>query len=200
MNIALEDVLFTFRKVSEAEMVIADELRENLRRTREGLGGNFDPSDPAFVTLKEELERLFKKKNLAEITQAEMSDHIEILKGIHSRGRELERNNQLLRAKYANDEKYARLHKRLLEKGEPTDNERKLFEALSALKIEADARISQNALILTNEAFAKVEMNRLIFDQFNNKHHLPLTAEITQFINALVMKEYLAEFKGHHAA
>ena len=47
LNIALEDVLFTFRKVSEAEMIIADELRENLRRTREGLGGNFDPSEEA---------------------------------------------------------------------------------------------------------------------------------------------------------
>ena len=65
LNIAMEDVLFTFRKVSEAEMVIADELREQLRRTREGLGGNFDQGDPAFVTLKEELERLFKKKNIS---------------------------------------------------------------------------------------------------------------------------------------
>jgi len=200
LNIALEDVLFTFRKVSEAEMLIADELRENLRLTREGLGGNFDPSDPAFVTLKEELERLFKKKNLSEITQAEMVENIAILRGIHSRARELERKNQLLRAKYANDEKYARLHKRLLEKGEPTDNERKLFEALSAFKSEADARISQNARILTNEAFAKTEMTRMIIEQLKNKHHLKLTAENTQFINSLVMKEYLAEFHGQQAA
>lgn len=200
LNIALEDVLFTFRKVSEAEMIIADELRENLRRTREGLSGNFDPGDPAFVTLKEELERLFKKKNLSEITQAEMVENIAALKGIHSRARELERKNQLLRAKYANDEKYARLHKRLLEKGEPTANERKLFEALSSFKAEADARISQNARILTNEAFAKTEMTRLIIEQLKNKHHLPLTAENTQFINNLVMKEYLAEFHGHQAA
>ena len=200
LNIALEDVLFTFRKVSEAEMIIADELRENLRRTREGLGGNFDPGDPAFITLKEELERLFKKKNLSEITQAEMVENIATLKGIHSRARELERKNQLLRAKYANDEKYARLHKRLLEKGEPTANERKLFEALSAFKAEADARISQNARILTNEAFAKTEMTRLIIEQLKNKHQLPLTAENTQFINNLVMKEYLAEFHGQHAA
>ncbi|MEQ1858458.1 MAG: type I restriction endonuclease [Chthoniobacteraceae bacterium] len=200
LNIALEDVLFAFRKVSEAEMVIADELRENLRRTREGLAGNFDPSDPAFVTLKEELERLFKKKNLSEITQAEMVENIATLKGIHTRARELERKNQLLRAKYANDEKYARLHKRLLEKGEPTANERKLFEALSAFKAEADACISQNARILTNEPFAKAEMTRLIIEQLKVLHHLPLTAENTQFINNLVMKEYLAEFHGHQAA
>lgn len=200
LNIALEDVLFTFRKVSQAEMVIADELRETLRRTQEGLRGTIDPYDPAFVTLKEELERLFKKKNLAEITQAEMIENIAALNGIHARARELERKNQLLRAKYANDEKYARLHKRLLEKGEPTANERKLFEALTAFKAEADARISQNARILTNEAFAKSEMTRLIIEQLKNKHHLPLTAESTQFINNLVMKEYLAEFRGHYTA
>ena len=200
LNMALEDVIFTFRKVSEAEMIIADELRETLRRTREGLGGNFDQGDPAFVTLKEELERLFKKKNLAEITQAEMVENIKALKGIHSRARELERKNQLLRAKYANDEKYARLHKRLLEKGQPTENERKLFEALSAFKAEADARIAQNARILTNEAFAKAEMTKLIIEQLKNKHQLPVTAENVQFINTLVMKEYLAEFHGQHAA
>jgi type I restriction enzyme R subunit len=200
LNIALEDVLFTFRKVSQAEMVIADELRETLRRTREGLGGNFDQGDPAFITLKEELERLFKKKNLSEITQAEMVENIKTLKGIHSRALELERKNQLIKAKYANDEKYARLHKRLLEKGQPTANERKLFEALSAFKAEADSRISQNAQILNNEAFAKVEMTRLIIEQLKNKHQLPLTAENIQFINTLVMKEYLAEFHGQHAA
>ncbi len=196
LNIALEDVLFTFRKVSEAEMVIADELRETLRRTREGLGSNFDPGDPVFISLKEELERLFKKKNLAEITQAEMLDNIKTLQGIHARARELERKNQLIRAKYANDEKYARIHKRLLEKGQPTTNERKLFAALSTFKAEADARISQNAQILTNEAFAKVEMTRLIIEQLKHKHDLPLTAESTQFMNSLVMEEYLAEFHG----
>lgn len=200
LNVALEDVLFTFRKVSEGEMVIADELRENLRRTREGLGGNFDQSDPAFVSLKEELERLFKKKHLAEITQAEMVKNISVLKDIHRRARELERKNQLLRAKYANDEKYARLHKRLLEKGTPTTSERKLFEALSDFKAEADARIAQNARMLTNVAFAKVEMTRIIIEQLKNKHHLNLTADNTQFINNLVMQEYLAEFNGQHAA
>ncbi len=199
LNIALEDVLFTFLKVSEAEMVIADELRETLRRTREGLCGNFDPADPEFVTLREELERLFKKKDLSEITQEEMIENIASLEAINAKNRELERKNQLLRAKYANDEKYARLHKRLLEKGEPTPNERKLFEALNSLKTEADSRISQNARMLTNEPFAKTEMQRLIFEQFKTKHDLPLTAETTQFINNLVMKEYLAEFHGVHA-
>jgi type I restriction enzyme R subunit len=200
LNIALEDVLFTFRKVSEAEMVIADELKDTLRRTREGLAGNFDPRDPKFISLREELERLFRKKKLSEITQEDMKSSIAALNSIHARARELERQNQLLRAKYANDEKYARLHKRLLEKGEPTPNERKLFEALTSLKAEADARISQNAQLLTNPAYAEKMMARIIIEQLMTAHSLPLTAEGCQFISNLVLNEYLAEFNGRQPA
>lgn len=196
LNIALEDVLFSFRKVSEDELLMADEFRDQLRRTREGLANNFDQQDPKFLTLKEELERLFQKKNLAEITQDEMTATIAKLKDIEARAQDLERRNQLLRAKYANDEKYARLHKRLLDKGYPTEDERKLCEALNDLKTEADVKIAQNEQILTNEAFARTEMTRLIIDQLKNRHQLPLTAESTRFIEALVMREYLAEFNG----
>ncbi|MDP3849830.1 MAG: hypothetical protein Q8Q59_04945 [Luteolibacter sp.] len=200
LNIALEEVLFTFRKVSEAEMVIADELKDTLRRTREGLAANFDPRDPEFVTLREELERLFRKKNLSEITQEEMVSNIATLNDIHARARDLERRNQLLRAKYANDAKYARLHKRLMEKGDVTPSERKLCEALSALKQQVDERISQNSQLLTNPAYTEAMMLRLIVEQLKTKHQLPLTAESSRFINTLVMKEYLDEFNGQQPA
>ena len=200
LNIALEDVIFTFLKVSEAEMIIADELKDTLRRTREGLAANFDPRDPAFISLREELERLFKKKNLSAITQADMIANIASLNDIQARARELERKNQLLRAKYANDAKYARLHKRLMEKGDPSVSERKLCEALSALKQEADARISANAQLLTNPAYSEKMMTRLIIEQLTDLHQIPLTPESCQFIKTLVMKEYLDEFHGQQPA
>ena len=200
LHIALEDVLFTFRKISESEMRIADELKDTLRRTREGLAANFDPRDPIFISLREELERLFRKKNLSEITQEEMVSNIESLNDIQARARELERKNQLLRAKYANDEKYARLHKRLMEKGEPTANERKLHEALSSLKSEIDARISENAQLLNNPPYAEKMMSRIIIEEFNKKHQLTLTPDGCTFIKNLVIREYLAEFNGQQPA
>lgn len=200
LGIALEEVIFAFRKVSEEEMVIADQLKDTLRRTREGLGGNFDPGDPVFLSLRAELERLFKNRKLSEITQEEMITNIAALNDIDARARELERKNQLLRAKYANDAKFARLHKRLMEKTDPTPNERKLFEALSALKAEADLSLSQNGQLLTNPAFAEREMLRLIVEQLKTKHKLPLTAESSHFIKSLVMKEYLDEFNGRQPA
>lgn len=199
LNVALEDVLFAFTKIKEEEMVLADQLKNTLQRTREMLGGNFDQKDPQFISLKEELERLFKKKNLTEVTKEEMERNIKALNDIYSKAKELERKNQLLRAKYHNDEKYARLHKRLMEKDPLTNSESKLFEVLSGLKKEVDAKILQNAQVLENESFVERMMMRLVIDQFNNKHHLSLDADTSERINSMIVKEYMNEFLGRAA-
>jgi type I restriction enzyme R subunit len=39
LNVALEDVFFAFVKVKEEEMILADQLKNILQRTRESLGG-----------------------------------------------------------------------------------------------------------------------------------------------------------------
>ena len=199
LNIALEDVLFAFVKVKEEEMVLADQLKTTLQKTREMLAGNFDQKDLVFISLKEELERLFKKKNLSEVTKEEMEANITALEKIYLEAKELERKNQLLRAKYDNDEKYARLHKRLMEKDPLTDSESKLFEALQGLKKEVDLQILQNSKMLENESFVDRMMMRLVIDQFKNKNNIPLDAETTKRINGMIVKEYMNEFYGRVA-
>jgi type I restriction enzyme, R subunit len=199
LNVALEDVYFAFTKVKEEEMILADELKTTLQKTREGLGGNFDQKDPVFISLKEELERLFKKKNLDEVTKEQMELNIKALNDIYDKAKELERKNNLLKAKYDNDEKYARLHKRLMEKNSLTDSEAKLFEALSGLKFLVDEQIEQNSKMLENENFVEKMMLRLVVHQFKGKHQLPLTPEISLQINNLLVKEYINEYHGHAA-
>ncbi|MES2760674.1 MAG: type I restriction endonuclease [Bacteroidota bacterium] len=199
LNIALEDVLFAFVKVKEEEMILADQLKNTLQRTREMLGGNFDPGDPVFISLKEELERLFRKKNLSEVSKEEMERNIKELETIYNAARELERKNQLLKAKYDNDEKYARLHKRLMEKDPLTDSESKLFEALQSLKKEVDIQILQNSKMLENESFVLKMMGRLIIEQLKNKHNIQLDADTSKRINGMIVKEYMNEFYGRVA-
>ena len=199
LNIALEDVLFAFVKVKEEEMVLADQLKDILQKTRESLGGNFDPKDPMFVSLKEELERLFKKKNLNEVTKEEMERNIKELENIYKSSKELERTNQLLKAKYDNDAKYARLHKRLMEKDPLTDSESKLFDALQSLKKEVDAQVLQNSKMMENESYVERMMVKMVIEQLKNKHHLPLNAEQAKVINGLMVKEYMNEFHGRVA-
>jgi type I restriction enzyme R subunit len=182
--------------VKEEEMVLADQLKNTLQKTREMLAGNFDPHDPMFVSLREELERLFKKKNLNEVSKEEMERNIKELEAIYSAAKELERKNQLLKAKYDNDAKYARLHKRLMEKDPLTDSESKLFEALQSLKKEVDEHILQNSNMLENESFVEKMMVRLVIDQLKNKHHLDMDAETAKNINTMIVKEYMNEFYG----
>ncbi|MBO6494818.1 MAG: type I restriction endonuclease subunit R [Roseivirga sp.] len=199
LNVALEDIIFAFTKVKEEEMVLADKLKNTLQRTREMLGGNFDPKDPRFISLKNELERLFKKKNLSEVTKEEMEANIEALNRIYDKAKELERKNQLLRAKYANDAKYARVHKRLVEKDPLTDKEAKLFEVLQSIKSELDQHIVQNANILSNESFAEKMMARIVVKQIKNKFNLPVNAAQSKRIYHMIAQEYLNEFNGRAA-
>lgn len=199
LNIALEDVIFAFTKVKQEELLLADELKNTLQKTREGLGGNFDPQDPEFISLKEELERLFNKKNLKEVSKEEMESNIRELNKIYEKAKELDRNNQLLKAKYNNDEKYARLHKRLMEKDPLTERESKLFDLLNGLKKEVDLKIEQNTQILDNENYVNQMVTRLIIEEFKTKNNIPLTADIAKNINTLLVKEYMKEFRGEAA-
>ena len=194
LNVALEDVVFRFIKVGEEELVLADQLKNTLRQTREALASNFDQQDPKFVSLKEELERLFKKKNLSEVTQDEMVANIDALNKIHDRVKELNRQNNQLRQKYLGDAKYTRIHKRLQERGDISENERKIFEALTGVKQDADEQVLNNSQILDNESYFERQMMPLVIRRFKGEQNIPLNADASRFINHLVVAEYLKEF------
>ncbi len=196
LNVALEDVLFHFTKISEEELVLADQLKDTLRKTRETLASNFDKKDPEFVSLYEELKRLFDKKNLDEITQDEMRQNIGALTKIYEKVKELNRQNNLLKDKYNSDPKYTRIHKRLVEKGEMSQKESQIFDALKNVKQDADLQVLQNTRLLENESYFSTQMMRLVIDQFKNKAKFNLNAESSKYINNLVVNEYISEFYG----
>jgi len=196
LNIALEDVLFHFTKISEEELILADKLKDTLRKTRETLNSNFDKKDPEFVSLYDELKRLFDKKNLDEVTQDEMRKNIGALGQIYEKVQELNRQNNLLKDKYNSDPKYARIHKRLIEKGTISKKESQIFEALKSVKNSADLQVLQNTKLLNNESYFSTQMMQLVIDQFKNKNKIPLNAESSKYINSLVVNEYINEFYG----
>ena len=121
------------------------------------------------------------------------------MNAIYDSAKEMERKNQLLRAKYANDAKYARIHKRLMEKDPLTDKEAKLLEVLQSIKSEVDNHIMQNANILSNESFAERMMARIVVNQIRNKFNMEINAEQSKRIYHMIAKEYLNEFNGRAA-
>lgn len=198
LNRALEDVIFKFVKIGEEELVLADKLKHTLRQTREALASNFDQQDPQFTSLKEELERLFKKKNLSEVTQVEMVANIDALNKIRDRVKELNRQNNQLRQKYFGDAKYTRIHKRLQERQQSqsdiSESERKIFEALAGVKQDADEQVLNNSQVLDNESYFERQMMPLVIGRFMKEQNIKLNADASRYINHLVVAEYLKEF------
>jgi len=197
LNTALEDIFFHFTKVSEEEMILADKLRNQLRRTREELLRNFDPQDPAFVSLKEELERIFKNKNLDEVSQEDMRENIGLLLRIYDEVKELNRKNALLKEKYNQDEKYARIHKRLMKENKISVKETQVHDALMGTKAQVDAIFLNNLNLLQNDGYFNDEVMSIVINQFIDTKKINLDYDTTETINHLIVKEYLQQYNYH---
>ena len=196
LNTALEDIVFQFIKVSENELILADDFKNILRKTRESLQLNIDQHDPQFITLREELERIFKKKNLSDVTQADMVENMHLLEKIYDRAKELNRKNALIRAKYENDEKYARIHKRLSEKPLLNAKEMQLHRALMQVKSQVDQKLEGQEDILKNEAFFKKYLMQVVISEFKKKENITLDYATTENINHLIMNEYIQLYQS----
>ena len=195
LNIALEDIIFQFVKIDESELVLADEFKNILRKTRETLLSNFDQKDLEFISLREELERLFKKKNLSEVTQQEMVENMHLLQKIYDKAKELNRKNALLKAKYENDEKYTRIHKRLTEKGTLNARESQLHRALMMVKEQVDEKLQGQEELTRNEAYFERYLLQLVVHEFKKKEKIPLDYPTTESINNLILNEYLQQYQ-----
>ncbi len=194
INTALEEIVFQFIKVSESELVLADAFKDILRKTRETLRDNFDQQDSDFVSLREELERIFKKKNLSEVTQQDLAENMPLLRKIHEKAKELNRENGNLKSKYSQDEKFARVHKRLMEKGGMTKKQLQLQAALLKVKSQADESIQNSKDIMGNEAFFKRYMMQLVIKEFKNEQKMAIDHPTTQGINQLIVNEYIQQY------
>ena len=195
LNQALEDIVFRFEKVGEAELKLADELKDILRRTREGLAGTQDPQDPKWLALKEELERLFKAKKLSEVTQDEMQVNIATLKNLEGRVRALNNDNINLAARYGGDAKLMRVHKRLFESHRLGDSQSRLHAALSGIKHDVDDAVLGNRELLGNPAFFERSVMPIVMRRFRGSPPEP-DADTRRMIQQLLVNEYLGESQG----
>jgi type I restriction enzyme R subunit len=199
LNLALEDIIFDFHKVGEEELILGDQLKNTLRRTREALAGNFDPKDPEYITLYEELKRLFESKNINEVNQDDMRRNIMDLEKIYGKVKELNRINETLRDKYKGDKKYVRIQKRLLEAGKPSQLKTQIIEALQRVKDQSDVTILNRSDTLDNEAYFGRIIAAMVVKEFERNNTTDLDMETVLFITDVIVKEYMDEYYGRSA-
>jgi len=101
----------------------------------------------------------------------------------------------LLKAKYENDAKYARMHKRILEKGGISKIESAICETLLDIKKQADEKVLLKTKLLDNESYFEGLMMKTVFDSFD-KSKIELEPESAKYINNCLVKEYMNEYQG----
>ena len=137
----------------------------------------------------------FDKKNLDEITQEEMNTNIGSLEKIYEQITELNRRNNQLKAKYEGDEKYSRLHKRIIEEKNVDAREISIFETLMDIKHQADQKVLDNARMIQNEDYFTKFMSPIVISNFEN-HGIKLDLQSAQQINKHATQEYLYQFNN----
>ncbi len=192
LNLALDQIEFTFKKVSENELVIADKFRETLERTRRAVQGTLDPKDPEYITLLEELQRLLAKKNIEELTADEMTANMEELERIRKAAEQKNHADSMLAAKYEGDVKFMRTHKRLKENPPPIAGDVTINQILLSLKHSVDAQIIANSHLLDNEPYFMQGMFPLIKQEFD-RHHLKYSASQVKYVGICISNEYFTE-------
>lgn len=192
LNTAMDQIEFHFRKVSESEMIIADQFQDVLEKTRRELERSLDPKDPKYVSLLDELKRIFKKKNIEELTADEMKEHIQDLEQIRRAAAQQNLRDQMLCSKYGNDAKYMRTHKRLKASPPPIGTDSVIFDVLMSVKVAVDQKVLKNQRMMDNHAFFSQEIMPSII-QSCRKSGVKPTLDQVKFIDRCIATEYFAE-------
>ena len=193
LNMALDQISFQFRKIGEEELVIADAFRNSLEKTRREIVDRcLDPKDPEYVALLDELKRIFKKKNIEELTSDEMKDLMSELDSLRKKAEQKNHADKMLADKYAGDVKYMRTHKRIMESPPPIADAVTIHKILMDVKVQADDKIAHNESVLENEAYFIKTLQPFIINACKKQNTQVNIAQV-KFIDMCISQEYFTE-------
>ena len=191
LNVALADVDFNFRKISEEELVIADKYKQKFDEVRKEFLLNIDKDDYKYVSLFREYNNLFTSTNFEDLTTDDMNNNTIKLDDLMKRIHALNESNSRLLVKYLGDEKYVKIHKRVMEKL-PNFNQVDLHEILIKLKNQIDDILLRKFDIMDTESYFKQTITPMTIDEFE-EHNVPIVIDEIQFFTEVIVETYLAE-------
>ena len=193
LNMALDQIDFQFRKIKEEELLIADAFRDTLEKTRREIVDRcLDPKDPEYISLLDELKRVFKKKNIEELTADEMRQMKDELDSLKKKAERRNIADRMLAAKYSGDVKYMRTHKRIMGSPPPIADAITVHRILMTVKTEADDQIAHNENILDNEEYFIKSLQPIIYKACIGENVKPERQQLL-FIDNCLSKEYISE-------
>ncbi len=191
LNISLSDIDFSFKKISEEELVIADKYKQQFDELRKEFLINIDKDDDLFINLYREFEKLFRSSNFEEITTSEIEVNSKRLSELKNKIHQLNAKNERYLVKYSGDEKFVKIHKRVLDRI-PDFPEVDLNEILVNLKNEIDDLLLRRFDIMDNESYFKNTIKPLAVEELENYNRTEIIDEV-EFFTDLIVENYLFE-------
>ena len=191
VSLAVDDVEFSFKKISEQELGIEVEFLKVRRETCREFDINADKKDPEYIMLIEELRRILEQYNIEEMTALQIQAQQHELDTLRKKIHDLNAENDRLTIKYIGDKKFMRIHKRLSNQNEfssPT----MLHELLIGLKQKIDDNLFSNYAMLDNTAYFEGNVRRNLVLTLEN-FSTPVTSKTIRNIATIVAQEYIDE-------
>ncbi|MCQ2578054.1 MAG: type I restriction endonuclease [Treponema sp.] len=193
LNTALDEIKFSFIKIGEEELTIADKWQETAEKTRKAFTRNLDPKDPEYISLFEELKRVMAKKNIEELTADDMQQSIKELEELKKKIDQKNQKDQTLCNKYNGDAKFMRIHKRMKETPPPLiPSDTLLQQILLNIKYKTDNLLLTNSNVINNEAYFDGQLKAFVIPELQQQK---VTFTLPQVVNMtkLIENEYFAE-------
>ena len=211
INAILDSLDFEFRKgISEELKIIINSLQEEVEKVRAEFDANFDKKEDKFVNLIKEFKKYFREHGYIpkDKTEAEAEDSIFYLKDVMKKIKEINRKNRVLKAHYKDDERFVRIHKRIVEENANRDQSDKkekpllskeefeIQRSLIEIKESADYLFEKNPGIVENEDKLRKDILGSVSHKFMD---LDLTASLDdrKFISNLISNEYIHQYNSY---
>lgn len=191
LNVVFQDIEFNFKKISSEELNVSDSYKKVLDEVREEFVSNIDKDDMEYIDLYNSFKNYIISSNIEDISASEMKKNIEELNKLKDKIHSLNAKNTRYLNKYLDDEKYVKIHKRVLDKICDFD-EIKLFEILLNLKEVIDNTILQQEQIINNESYFKSTVMQDVVEVFDESGESYQISTVDYFAD-LIVEKYLLE-------
>lgn len=199
INVALSELDFEFKKgISEELRIIVNDIRERCERVQAEFQSNFDTKEDKYVLLADEFREYFRKKGFVPQSTEDAKASIQYMDEVMKKIREINRRNNMLKSKYKGDERFVRIHKRILEQNQKRERpiiskqEYEIAENLSQMKSQIDRMLFLNIHLLDNESSFQQDVLSIVGRELIDMN---IRADIKdrKYINNLITTEYLQQ-------
>ena len=207
INLALSEIDFEFIKgVPEELQIVINDLRDKYERVQREFEVNFDKIEDKYVNLAEEFRSFFRKKGFVPESVKDAKENIHYMDEVMKKIKEINARNNLLKKKYNNDERFVRVHKRILEENATrpvaiiSNDEMTLCENLYEMKRLIDSYVDLNPHVLETDSQSKFKQD-VMSNVATKLYSLGIKAAIDdkKYITNLISNEYINQYNSYGA-